>query len=222
MNSASDLRERRIGLSAHDFAQLLAIRTLSSPFREKFAAASGGRLAILHAGSKRWGRGALEAAQAAAKNTFGYAAAIWTSPTRSSRSRSLNRGPAARDAPDTPFRYRDRGWLRDPYDDLRTPHPAARSARSRRHARCPRPTAVRRSTAALGRIHPNYAGGLARRCRERVARHRREAVRPLMERPGGAALWWPRFQRIARLVRGLGGALAAGITAIVAEIQGDI
>ncbi len=129
-----DLPERRIGLSAHDFAQLLGHDDVILTHAAKGRRRARGRLALpAPAGSGR-GRGALEGGEGRpATNMFAYAER--DRPAGKSRTDPAARTTAAaRDAADKAFGYRDRGLAARSLHDLCPPHPAARSARSRRHA----------------------------------------------------------------------------------------
>src|SRR4029453_5320760 len=76
--------------------------------------------------------------------------------------------------------------------------------------------------AALGEFTQTYAGDLpdegVRVLRSIGEKH----FAPLMERPEARALWWPRFQRIARWFANWEAARRGDIASILAESKGDL
>jgi ATP-dependent helicase/nuclease subunit B len=215
-----DLPERRIGLSAHDFAQMLGARDVILTRAAKIAGAPTApsrfiqRLAAV-GGARRW--------QAAIDRGDLYLA--W--------GRALDRpesvAPAPRPAPKPPRAARPTGlsvteiehWLRDPYTIyakhvLRlTPLDAVDAA----------PGAAERGTvihAVLGEFNQRFANGLPADAAGELIALGRAHFAALEEFPEARAFWWPRFQRIARWF----GAWEAGrrptISAIAAEIRGEI
>ena len=91
-----DLPERRIGLSAHDFAQLLGGDEVILTHSAKAGGAPAVASRFLHrleavAGDEHW-----KAAIRARREIRAVSQARWTSPTRSSRSSSPSRGRRAR------------------------------------------------------------------------------------------------------------------------------
>jgi len=214
-----DLPERRIGLSAHDFAQLLGHEGVILSHSAKVGGAPAVASRFLHrleavAGEKRW-----EAAKAAGEKYVHYAAAIDQPETVE---------PIPQPEPRPPRETRPTGlsvtaiedWLRDPYtiyarhilrlaplDPVDMPLSAA-----------DRGSAIH---AALGEFTQTYAGDLP----DDVVRVLRgigeKHFAPLMERPEARALWWPRFQRIARWFADWEAARRGGITAISAETRGE-
>jgi ATP-dependent helicase/nuclease subunit B len=214
-----DLPERRIGLSAHDFAQLLGARevilshaakiagtpTVPSRFVQRLAAVAG----------PRW-----EKAMAR-----GDAYLAWT--------RELDRperiAPAPQPAPSPPRAARPKGlsvteiehWLRDPYTiyakhilRLR-PLDAVDTA----------PGAAERGTIihqAVGDFTKRYAKSLpAEPARELIALGEPQFA-ALEDFPEARAFWWPRFLRIAHWFARWDAERRGTISAIEAEIRGEI
>jgi ATP-dependent helicase/nuclease subunit B len=214
-----DLPERRIGLTAHDFAQLLGAPevilshaakiagapTVPSRFIQRLAAVAG----------VRW--------QAALDRGNVYL--VWT--------RELDRpekiAPAPQPAAKPPRAVRPKGlsvtdienWLRDPYTIyakyvLRlTPLDPVDIA----------PGAAERGSiihAAIGEFTQRYAGGLP----PDPARDLIELGRPhfaaLEDFPEARAFWWPRFERIARWFADWELQRRPAIAAIAAEIRGEL
>jgi len=191
-----DLPERRIGLSAHDFAQALGARevilsraarlggapTVASRFVQRLAAV---------AGDTRW-----KAAQARGAR---YAALA----------RMLDEAgepkPAQRPAPTPPVAARPRrlsvteieDLLRDPYTiyakhvlDLKPLDPVDAA-----------PGAAERGTVihdAIGTFGKAFPDALPDDAARRLTDIGRELFKPLEAFPEARAFWWPRFQRIAQ------------------------
>ncbi len=190
-----DLPERRIGLSAHDFAQLLG----TSDVILSHAAKSGGAPAVasrfLHrleavAGTARWAT-----ATAAGAKYVGYAEAL---------DRPGKVEPVKQPAPRPPRAARPlklavtaiEDWLRDPYtiyakfilklaplDAVDMPLSAA-----------DRGSAIHDALGDFTKLYPaTLPDNPASVLRDIGQAH----FAPLMERPEARALWWPRFRRIA-------------------------
>jgi ATP-dependent helicase/nuclease subunit B len=214
-----DLPERRIGLSAHDFAQLLGARevmlsqaakiagtpTVPSRFVQRLAAVAG----------PRW-----EGAVARGQNYLAWARGL---------DRPERVAPAPQPAPSPPRAARPKGlsvteiehWLRDPYTiyakhilRLR-PLDAVDTA----------PGAAERGTiihAAVGDFTKLYATGLpAEPVRELIALGEPRFAE-LEDFPEARAFWWPRFLRIAHWFARWDAERRGTITAIEAEIRGEI
>jgi ATP-dependent helicase/nuclease subunit B len=214
-----DLPERRIGLSAHDFTQLLGHEGVILTHSAKVGGAPAVASRFLHrleavAGEERW-----ELAKAVGEKYVHYAAAIDQPKTVE---------PIPQPEPRPPRETRPTGlsvtaiedWLRDPYtiyarhilrlaplDPVDMPLSAA-----------DRGSAIH---AALGEFTQTYASDLP----DEVVRVLRgigeKHFAPLMERPEARALWWPRFQRIARWFADWETARRGDITAISAETRGE-
>jgi ATP-dependent helicase/nuclease subunit B len=215
-----DLPERRIGLSAHDFAQMLGAReviltrsaklagapTVASRFVQRLAAVAG----------PRW--------QTALRHGEKYLA--WA--------RALDRPgvaprPVSRPAPKPPIAARPtrlsvteiEHWLRDPYtiyakhilrlfplDPIDMPPGAA-----------DRGTVIH---GAIGDFTQEYAKGLPDDALGELRALGRKHFAWLEEFPEARAFWWPRFERIARWFADWETKRRAHVEAIQAEIRGEI
>ena len=215
-----DLPERRIGLSAHDFAQLLGNDDVILSHSAKAGGAPAVASRFLHrleavAGEERW-----DAAKAAGKQYVDFALAL-DAPAEVK--------PIAQPAPRPPRATRPlrlsvtqiEDWLRDPYtiyarhilnlqplDPVDMPLSAA-----------DRGSAIHN---ALGDFTKTYSKDLpadpVRVLREIGDKH----FKPLMQRPEARALWWPRFQRIVKWFSEWETKRRGDIAAIEAEINGKI
>jgi ATP-dependent helicase/nuclease subunit B len=215
-----DLPERRIGLSAHDFAQLLGTDDVILSHAAKVGGAPAVASRFLHrleavAGEARW-----KVAKAAGDKYVHYANAL---------DRPEQVKPMPQPAPKPPRATRPlklsvtaiEDWLRDPYtiyakfilklaplDPVDMPLAAA-----------DRGSAIHD---ALGEFTQTFATALpddpARTLRDIGEKY----FAPLMERPEARALWWPRFQRIAAWFADWEIARRANVSAINAEVRGEI
>ncbi len=215
-----DLPERRIGLSAHDFAQLLGAPDVILTHATKVGGAPAVASRFLHrleavAGEERWkamkARGAVYAA---------YAEAL-------DRPASVSPQPAPQPKPPRALRptrmsvTEIEDWLRDPYtiyarrilkllplDPVDMPLSAS-----------DRGSAIH---AALGEFSGKFPDALpdnpTRALIEIGAKH----FAPLMERPEGRALWWPRFQRVAEWFGGWETRRRINVASVEAETRGKI
>ncbi len=215
-----DLPERRIGLSAHDFAQLLGHDEVILTHSSKVGGAPAVASRFLHrleavAGEDRW-----EAAKAAGDTYLRYANAI---------DQPAEVKPIAQPAPKPPRATRPttlsvtaiEDWLRDPYtiyarhilklqrlDPVDMPLSAA-----------DRGSAIHES---LGEFTKQYATALPADVVGTLRAIGERHFAPLMERPEARALWWPRFARIARWFSEWEAARRGELVTIAAEIRGDI
>ncbi|MGQ0681172.1 double-strand break repair protein AddB [Bradyrhizobium sp.] len=215
-----DLPERRIGLSAHDFAQLLGHREVILTHSTKVGGAPAVASRFLHrleavAGEARW-----DAAKAAGGRYVAFAGEL-DQPDEVK--------PIPQPAPRPPRAMRPtrlsvtavEDWLRDPYtiyaryilrlaplDPVDMPLSAA-----------DRGSAIH---AALGEFTQTYAKQLPADPAIALREIGRKFFEPLMERPEARALWWPRFQRIAKWFSEWEIARRSNVSAIEAEIEGDI
>ncbi len=214
-----DLPERRIGLSAHDFAQLLGAKevilshaakiagspTVPSRFVQRLAAVAG----------ERW-----KAARARGDVYLTWARGL---------DRPEKIAPAPQPAPKPPRVVRPKSlsvtdienWLRDPYTiyakyilRLTPLDPVDVS-----------PGAAERGTiihAAIGDFTKLHAAALpADPVRELLALGRPHFA-ALEDFPEARAFWWPRFERIARWFADWERKRRPSIAAITAEIRGEI
>jgi ATP-dependent helicase/nuclease subunit B len=215
-----DLPERRIGLSAHDFAQMLGAReviltrsaklagapTVASRFVQRLAAVAG----------PRW--------QTALRHGEKYLA--WA--------RALDRPgaaprPVSRPAPKPPTAARPtrlsvteiEHWLRDPYTiyakhilrlfplDLIDTAPGAADRGTVIHG-------------AIGDFTQAFAKGLPEDALAQLLALGAKHFAPLEEFPEARAFWWPRFERIARWFADWETKRRTHVEAVHAEIRGQI
>ncbi|WP_426438149.1 double-strand break repair protein AddB [Bradyrhizobium genosp. P] len=215
-----DLPERRIGLSAHDFAQLLGHDEVILSHAAKVGGAPAVASRFLHrleavAGEARW-----KMATSAGEIYAQYAAEL----DRPDKVEPVKQ-PEPRPARDTrPLKMSVTAiedWLRDPYTiyaryilklDPLDPVDMPLSAADRGSA----------IHEALREFTQVYADALpadtVRALREIGGKY----FAPLMERPEARALWWPRFQRIAAWFAEWEAARRGSIAGIKAEIKGEI
>jgi len=215
-----DLPERRIGLSAHDFAQLLGANEVILSHASKVGGAPAVASRFLHrleavAGEARW-----KAAKAAGEKYVRYADAL-DSPGKVE--------PIPQPAPKPPRATRPlnlsvtaiEDWLRDPYtiyakyilklaplDPVDMPLSAA-----------DRGSAIHD---ALGEFTQTFSTTLPDDPALALRGIGEKYFAPLMERPEARALWWPRFLRIADWFAGWETARRGDVAAIDAEIGGEI
>ncbi len=215
-----DLPERRIGLSAHDFAQALGAReivvaraakvdgtpTVPSRFLQRLAAI---------AGEERW-----NAAVARGAKYLQWAHAL---------DRPADVEPVPAPAPRPPLATRPKAlsvteiehWLRDPYTiyarhilKLTRLDPVGLAA-----------GAAERGSAihgAIGDFSQAHAGDLPADAFERLLAFGRRRFAPFEDDPQVRAFWWPRFQQIARWFVAWERERRADIDTIVAERRGGL
>jgi ATP-dependent helicase/nuclease subunit B len=215
-----DLPERRIGLSAHDFAQLLGADEVILSHAAKVGGAPAVASRFLHrleavAGEERW-----NAAKAAGEKYVRFADAL---------DRPEKVQPIAQPEPKPPRETRPlrlsvtaiEDWLRDPYtiyakyilrlaplDPVDMPLSAA-----------DRGSAIH---GALGEFTQTFAATLPDNPALALRSIGEKYFKPLMERPEARALWWPRFQRIAAWFAQWEMARRGNVAGIAAEIRGEI
>src|SRR5712691_10400672 len=215
-----DLPERRIGLSAHDFAQLLGTDDVILSHAAKVGGAPSGASRFLHrleavAGEERW-----KAAKAAGEKYVRFANEL---------DRPAKVEPIPQPAPKPPRATRPlklsvtaiEDWLRDPYTIY---------ARYILRLDALDPVDMPLSAADRGSAIHDAIGEFTREFAAKLPDHPAQVLRkigetyfaPLMERPEARALWWPRFQRIAAWFADWEIARRDHIDAIEAEIRGDI
>jgi ATP-dependent helicase/nuclease subunit B len=215
-----DLPERRIGLSAHDFAQLLGADDVILSHSTRAGGAPAVASRFLHrleavAGDERW-----TAAKLAGGKYVRFAHEL-DRPTKVE--------PIAQPAPTPPRATRPlklsvtaiEDWLRDPYTiyaryilrlDALDPVDMPLSAADRGSA----------IHDALGEFTQSFANALPDDPAHALRGIGEKYFLPLMERPEARALWWPRFQRIAKWFAAWEMARRGNILAIDAEIRGEI
>jgi ATP-dependent helicase/nuclease subunit B len=215
-----DLPERRIGLSAHDFAQLLGADDVILSHAAKAGGAPAVASRFLHrleavAGDARW-----QAARLAGQRYVRFAEEL---------DRPEKVEPIAQPAPKPPRATRPlklsvtaiEDWLRDPYTiyakyilrlDALDPVDMPLSAADRGSA----------IHDAIGEFTRDFAAKLPRDPAIVLRQIGETYFAPLMERPEAKALWWPRFQRIATWFADWEIARRDDIDAIEAEIRGEL
>ena len=215
-----DLPERRIGLSAHDFAQLLGTRDVILSRAAKVGGAPSVASRFLHrleavAGKDRWAR-----VKDKGDTYVRYANEL-------DRPDSVTPMPRPEPTPDIALRPLSMSvteiedWLRDPYTIY-----AKRILKLTPLDPVDMPlTAADRGSAiheTLGEFTVRFATGLpddvAGALREIGSTH----FAPLMERPEARALWWPRFLRIADWFAGWEARRRPDVVRVDAEIRGEI
>ena len=215
-----DLPERRIGLSAHDFAQLLGTSDIVLSRAAKVGGAPAVASRFLHrmeavAGKDRWAR-----VKDKGDTYVRYANEL-------DRPDSVTPMLRPEPRPDVALRPLNMSvteiedWLRDPYTIY-----AKRILKLTPLDAVDMPlTAADRGSAiheALGEFTARFATGLpddiARALREIGSAH----FAPLMERPEARALWWPRFLRIADWFAGWEARRRTNVIRVDAEIRGEI
>jgi ATP-dependent helicase/nuclease subunit B len=215
-----DLPERRIGLSAHDFAQLLGADEVILSHAAKVGGAPSVASRFLHrleavAGETRW-----DAAKAAGAKYIHFASELDRPEKVEPVPQPMPKPPrAARPLKLSVTAIED--WLRDPYsiyakyilkleplDPVDMPLSAADRG-SAIHDALGDFTQVYKTT-----LPDNPAGELRRIGQAHFA--------PLMERPEARALWWPRFLRIASWFAGWERERRINVRNIDAEIRGEI
>jgi ATP-dependent helicase/nuclease subunit B len=215
-----DLPERRIGLSAHDFAQLLGAGDVILSHSAKAGGAPAVASRFLHrleavAGEERW-----KAAKLLGEKYVRFAHEL---------DRPAQVRPIAQPAPKPSRATRPlklsvtaiEDWLRDPYTiyarhilklDALDPVDMPLSAADRGSA----------IHDALGEFTRSFASALPDDPARVLRGIGEKYFLPLMERPEARALWWPRFQRIAQWFAAWESARRGNIVAIDAEIRGEI
>jgi ATP-dependent helicase/nuclease subunit B len=215
-----NLPERRIGLSAHDFAQLLGAQDVILSHAAKVGGASAVASRFLHrleavAGEERW-----NAAITAGEHYVHLAGEL-------DRPDAIE--PVKQPAPKPPRAARPQrlsvtaieDWLRDPYTiyakyilrlEPLNPVDMPLSAADRGSA----------IHDALGEFTQSYATAPPDRPATILRAMGEKYFAPLMERPEARALWWPRFKRIADWFAGWEAGRRPDISAIFAEIKGEI
>lgn len=215
-----DLPERRIGLSAHDFEQLLGAPEVILSHAVKVGGAPAVASRFLHrleavAGEARWSD-----AQARGARYVAYAEAL---------DRPAETRPISQPQPKPPRAARPlkmsvteiEDWLRDPYTiyakrilGLRALDPVD----------MPLSAADRGSAihAAIGDFAERYAAALPDDIVGELRRIGAAHFAPLMDRPEARALWWPRFLRIAGWLSGWELGRRQGAAKVLAEIRGTM
>ncbi|MDI1342495.1 MAG: double-strand break repair protein AddB, partial [Pseudolabrys sp.] len=215
-----DPPERRIGLSAHDFAQSLGAPEIVLTRAAKLAGAPTvtsrfvQRIAAL-AGKERWGT-----VLARGNRVLELTRALDQPATVKAAERPSPTPPvAARPSRLSVTAIED--WLRDPYtvyakyilrlyplDAVDTP-PGARDRGTVIHG-------------AIGDFTVQFAGGLPADPQRQLLALGEKRFAPLGDFPEATAFWWPRFQRIAQWFVGWDRARRDGIATLHGEIKGEV
>ena len=215
-----DLPERRIGLSAHDFVQMLgareAILTRSAKLGGAPAVASRflQRLAAV-AGEARW------AAAVARGAHFLDLARRLDQPAAIQRIKAPEPRPPRAARPTALSVTEIEHWLRDPY----TIYAKHILKLARLDPVDMPPSAADRGSAihgAVGRFAQSFADALPADPLDELLRIGRAEFAALDDHPEARALWWPRFERIARWLAGWEVEHRAGLDLMRAEIRGEI
>jgi ATP-dependent helicase/nuclease subunit B len=215
-----DLPERRIGLSAHDFAQLLGADEVILSHAAKVGGSPSVASRFLHrleavAGETRW-----EAAKAAGGKYIHFANELDRPERVEPIPQPMPKPPrAARPLRLSVTAIED--WLRDPYtiyakhilrleplDPVDMPLSAADRGSAIHDA-------LGDFTQAYRTTLPADPAGVLRRIGEKH-------FAPLMDRPEARALWWPRFLRIASWFAGWEAERRLNVKTIDAEVEGKI
>jgi ATP-dependent helicase/nuclease subunit B len=215
-----DLPERRIGLSAHDFAQALGAGEVIISHAAKIAGSPTvpsrfiQRLAAV-AGDDRW-----KAARARGDNYLAWARAL---------DRPEKITPAPQPAPKPPRAARPKGlsvtdienWLRDPYT-IYAKHILRLVALD---AVDVSPGAAERGTiihAAIGDFTKAHASALPSDPVRELLALGRPHFAALEDFPETKAFWWPRFERIARWLAEWERKRRPSLAGVRAETRGEI
>lgn len=215
-----DLPERRIGLSAHDFAQLLGAKDIILSRAAKVGGAPAVASRFLHrleavAGEKLW-----KEARRRGENYTRWADEL-------DRPSAVTPAPQPMPKPALALRplkmsvTEIEDWLRDPYTIY-----AKRILRLIPLDPVDMPlTAADRGSAiheALGEFTAEFATTLPGDPAQALRKIGEVHFAPLMDRPEARALWWPRFQRIATWFAGWERDRRINIARIEAETRGEI
>lgn len=216
-----DLPERRIGLSAHDFVQLMGANEVILTHAAKVGGAPAVASRFLHrlkavAGDDRW-----DNACKAGREYLLFAEEL-DRPPHAAR-------PVAQPAPRPPRVARPErlsvteieDWLRDPYtiyakhilglsplDPVDMPLSAA-----------DRGSAIHGAIGDFTQAFPDALPADPQRALREIGQRR---FAPLMDRPEARALWWPRFLRIADWYAGWERLRRDGLLRIMAEVRGTM
>jgi len=215
-----DLPERRIGLTAHDFAQLLGARevilsfaakiagtpTVPSRFIQRLAAVAGARWKAAVARGEKYLAWARELDRTAGPPKPSPPPA--PTPPRAARPTSLSV---------TEIEH----WLRDPYT-IYAKHILRLKPLDPVDAE---PGAAERGTfihAAIGEFTQRFAKDLPSDPASELIKLGKKHFAALEDFPEARAFWWPRFERIAHWFARWEAERRAGIASIAAEIRGAI
>jgi len=216
-----DLPERRIGLSAHDFAQALGIREVILTRAAKVAGVPTVPSRFIQRLAAVAGEAAWAAARARGERYLTWARSLDAPPKIIERIAAPQPRPPATARPTSITVTDVENWLRDPYtiyakhvlrlaplEAVDTP-PGARDRGNLIHD-------------AIGNFSKRYAERLPPEPIGELIKFGREHFVPLADYPEAQAFWWPRFLRIARWFVGWDAERRAALTYMNAEIGGSI
>jgi len=216
-----DLPERRIGLSAHDFAQALGIREVILTRAAKVAGVPTVPSRFIQRLAAVAGEAAWAAARARGERYLTWARSLDAPPKIIERIAAPQPRPPATARPTSITVTDVENWLRDPYtiyakhvlrlaplEAVDTP-PGARDRGNLIHD-------------AIGNFSKRYAERLPPEPIGELIKFGREHFVPLADYPEAQAFWWPRFLRIARWFVGWDAERRAALTHMNAEIGGSI
>jgi ATP-dependent helicase/nuclease subunit B len=216
-----DLPERRIGLSAHDFAQLMGAPRVILTHAAKVGGAPAVASRFLHrlkavAGDDRW-----DAACKAGGDYLRFAEEL-DRPSHATK-------PIEQPTPKPPRAARPQrlsvteieDWLRDPYT-IYAKHILRLSPLD--PVDMPLSAADRGSAihGAIGDFAEAYPQALPPNSEELLRAMGATRFAPLMDRPEARALWWPRFLRIANWYTGWEQSRREGLLRVLAEVRGTM
>jgi ATP-dependent helicase/nuclease subunit B len=216
-----DLPERRIGLSAHDFAQALGIREVILTRAAKVAGVPTVPSRFIQRLAAVAGEAAWAAARARGERYLTWARSLDAPPKIIERIAAPQPRPPATARPTSITVTDVENWLRDPYtiyakhvlrlaplEAVDTP-PGARDRGNLIHD-------------AIGNFSKRYAERLPPEPIGELIKFGRELFVPLADYPEAQAFWWPRFLRIARWFVGWDGERRGALAHMDAEIGGSI
>lgn len=215
-----DLPERRIGLSAHDFAQLMGADEVILTHAAKVGGAPSVASRFLHRLEAVIGEDAWDAA----KERGGIYLKLARALDRPSEVR-----PVRKPEPKPPRELRPlrlsvteiEHWLRDPY----TIYARHILRLAELHAVDTPIGAADRGSAihgAIGDFAERFPDAMPERPLDELIKLGEANFAQLMEEPEARALWWPRFKRIAQWFVGWDGARRTDIAALKAEMSGKL
>ncbi len=215
-----DLPERRIGLSAHDFAQLLGAKDVILSRAAKVGGAPAVASRFLHRLEAVAGKDLWAEAKRRGENYTRWADELDRPSAVTPAPQPMPR-PALVLRPTRMSVTEIEDWLRDPYTIY-----AKRILRLTPLDPVDMPlTAADRGSAiheALGEFTAEFATTLPDDPAQALRKIGEAHFSPLMDRPEARALWWPRFQRIAAWFAGWERDRRINIARIEAETRGEI
>jgi ATP-dependent helicase/nuclease subunit B len=216
-----DLPERRIGLSAHDFAQALGAREVILTRAAKVAGVPTVESRFVRRLAAVAGEPAWTHARASGERYLAWARSLDAPPKTIARIAAPQPRPPAHARPTSITVTDVEHWLRDPYtiyakhvlrlaplDPVDTP-PGARDRGNLIHD-------------AIGDFSKLYPDRLPSDPAGELIQFGRTHFAPLADYPEARAFWWPRFLRIARWFAGWDAERRAALTRAQAEIGGRI